>query len=342
MKIREALTFDDVLLVPKYSAIESRSLIDLKVNCSTKTTNFVFGNPLIPANMVDVVDEHTIRIFLNYRMLTIIHRFHNDNVQNQIDLFTKFKSEFGEELTSKLLAFSVGVHHVEKDNIKKYVDVGCKIICIDIAHGHSTKCLDMIRYIKKTYPDTLVIAGNIATARAADDLWTVGADIVKVGIGPGSICTTRIETGNGVPQMTALEDISIARKYFLRDNIDRKVYIISDGGIKSSGDCVKALCFADMVMIGNLFAFTYDSPGKLQSPNHHHDSSDTLVSYSGSSALKSNYVEGVTITKQVSKSLNDVINQLREGIRSGCSYQNVDHVQKLQNDPEFVRVTRIK
>jgi IMP dehydrogenase/GMP reductase len=96
-----------------------------------------------------------------------------------------------------------------------------------------------------------------------------------------------------------------------------------------------------MVMIGNLFAFTYDSPGKLQSPNHH-DSSDTLVSYSGSSALKSNYVEGVTITKQVSKSLNDVINQLREGIRSGCSYQNVDHVQKLQNDPEFVRVTRIK
>lgn len=341
MKIREALTFDDVLLVPKYSAIESRSLIDLKVNCSTKTTNFVFGNPLIPANMVDVVDEHTIRIFLNYRMLTIMHRFHNDNVQNQIDLFTKFKSEYGEDLTSKLLAFSVGVHDIEKENIKKYVNVGCKIICIDIAHGHSTKCLDMIRYIKKTYPDTLVIAGNIATARAADDLWTVGADIVKVGIGPGSICTTRIETGNGVPQMTALEDISIARKYFLRDNIDRKVYIISDGGIKSSGDCVKALCFADMVMIGNLFAFTYDSPGKLQSPNHH-DSSDTLVSYSGSSALKSNYVEGVTITKQVSKSLNDVINQLREGIRSGCSYQNVDHVQKLQNDPEFVRVTRIK
>lgn len=342
MKIRDAFTFDDVLLVPKFSRIETRSSIDLKVNFSTKTENFVFDNPLIPANMVDVVDEHTVRIFLNYRMLTIMHRFHSDNAQNQIDLFVKFKSEFGEDLTSKLFAFSVGVHHVEKDNIKKYVDAGYKIICIDIAHGHSIMCLKMIKHIKSIYPDILIIAGNVATKEAAYELWYEGADIVKVGIGPGSICTTRIETGNGVPQMTALEDIWNARKKFLRDYPDRKVYIISDGGIKSSGDCVKALCFADMVMIGNLFAFTYDSPGKLQSPNHHDDTSNTLVSYSGSSTLKSNYVEGVTITKQVSKSLNDVINQLCEGIRSGCSYQNVDHVQKLQNNPEFVRVTRIK
>lgn len=341
MKIRDAFTFDDVLLVPKYSNIETRSSIDLKVKYSTRTEDFVFGNPLVPANMVDVVDEHTIRIFLNYRMLTIMHRFHSDNAQNQIDLFVKFKSEFGEDLTSKLLAFSVGVHDVEKENIKKYVDAGCKIICIDIAHGHSTMCFKMIRHIKLTYPNILIIAGNVATAGAADDLWTVGADIVKVGIGPGSICTTRIETGNGVPQMTALEDIYNARTYFLRDNIDRKVYIISDGGIKSSGDCVKALCFADMVMIGNLFAFTHDSPGKLQSANHH-DVSNALVSYSGSSTLKSNYVEGVTITKPVSKSLRDVINQLREGIRSGCSYQNADDIKKLQDDPEFVRVTRIK
>lgn len=341
MKLRDAFTFDDVLLVPKFSRIETRSSIDLEVKCSTRTEDFVFGNPLVPANMVDVVDEHTIRIFLNYRMLTIMHRFHSDNTQNQIDLFVKFKSEFGEDLTSKLLAFSIGVHDIEKENIKKYVDAGCKIICIDIAHGHSAMCFKMIRHIKLTYPNILIIAGNVATAGAADDLWTVGADIVKVGIGPGSICTTRIETGNGVPQMTALEDIYNARTYFLRDNLDRKVYIISDGGIKSSGDCVKALCFADMVMIGNLFAFTHDSPGKLQSANHH-DASNALVSYSGSSTLKSNYIEGITITKQVTKLLNDVINQLRDGIRSGCSYQNVDHVQKLQIDPEFVRVTRIK
>jgi IMP dehydrogenase len=117
----------------------------------------------------------------------------------------------------------------------------------------------MISFIKKHYPQMFVIAGNVATGVAARHLWDAGADVVKVGIGPGSLCTTRIETGNGVPQLTALMDVARVQH--------KDEYIIADGGIKHTGDIVKALCFADMVMIGNMFAGCDESPGKLVNIN---------------------------------------------------------------------------
>jgi IMP dehydrogenase len=168
-------------------------------------------------------------------------------------------------------------------------------------------------------------------------LWRAGATAVKVGIGPGSLCSTRIETGNGVPQLTALIDVAAARDAYRhnRESSFDSMHIIADGGIKSAGDCVKALCFADMVMAGNLFAGTDESPGE----EIIHQSGAVYKSYEGSSTHKTNHVEGVKAMVKTKGPVRDVIRKLSEGIRSGCSYQGSISLYELRKEPEFIRVT---
>lgn len=322
--ISDGLCFDDVLLVPQYSDIESRSNVDITVNMG----QFKFSNPIIPANMKTVTGKEMAFKVAKSGGLAILHRFMTNGDQLGI----------AQEIVSNGLennfALSIGVKISERDMVEDFVFLGGKIICIDIAHGDSNQCIEMIKWIKKFHPSLFIIAGNVATASGSERLWKAGADAVKVGIGPGSLCTTRVETGNGVPQLTALMDVYERRKELYRTTIMSQLYIIADGGIKSAGDIVKALCFSDMVMAGNLFAGCDETPGNIINIDGRQ-----YKEYVGSSTHKSNHIEGVAAIVPYKGSYDSIQNRLIEGIRSGCSYQGAHNLVELRDNPQFIKIS---
>lgn len=324
MKIREGLTYDDVLLVPKYSSIQSRSEVDLSVELSP---GFKFSHPIIPANMKTVVGVEMIDAISSKGGLAIMHRFLP--LSEQISLAETYKNHNN-------VGFSIGVKEEGKRSLHALVEAGAKVICLDIAHGDSVMAEEMCDYIHRRFPQILLIAGNVSTGTGAMRLWRAGAHTVKVGVGPGSLCTTRIETGNGVPQLTALMDVAQARHSLLAQygNSLGPLSIIADGGIKNAGDCVKALCFADMVMAGNLFAGTDESPGDFHIIN-----GMKTKSYVGSSTHKGTHKEGVEAFVSGKGSVHEVLQKLFDGITSGCSYQDSKNLNQLKDGAEFVRIT---
>jgi len=325
--IRDGLTFDDVLLIPQFSNIESRSDVDISVNMG----QLKFSNPIIPANMKTVTGKEMAFKVAKNGGLAILHRFMTNGDQLGI------AQEIVDNGLENNFALSIGVKISERDMVKDFVFLGGKIICIDIAHGDSNQCIEMIKWIKKFHPSLFVIAGNVATANAAERLWLAGADTVKVGIGPGSLCTTRIETGNGVPQLTALMDVYEKREelHKFRMPYDKKqLYIIADGGIKSAGDIVKALCFSDMVMAGNLFAGCDETPGNIINIDGRQ-----YKEYVGSSTHKSNHIEGVAAIVPYKGSYDSIQTRLIEGLRSGCSYQGAHNLVELKDNPQFVKIS---
>lgn len=341
MEIREGLTFDDVLLVPNYSEIESRSNVDLSVKLSK---GIILKNPIIPANMKTVTGKAMADEVYKLGGLAILHRF--EVLPAQIAHFKELKETYerSEPTAEKQIGFSVGVKHGDKHAVSCWGDAGALICCVDIAHGDSKASLDMCEWITTKFPEMLLIAGNVATGAGARRLWNAGADVVKVGVGPGSLCTTRIETGNGVPQLTALMDVAEAQrqlrsledtKYYPHESHLKKTYpIIADGGIKNAGDCVKALCFADMVMAGNIFAGAVETPGNTILVN-----GIQYKEYVGSSTHKANHVEGVSAMVPQKGHVKDIMTKLLEGIRSGCSYQGAANLTELKDNPQFVKIT---
>ena len=171
--IKEGLSYDDVLLEPKYSPLTSRS----EVNVSVKYKDFTFSHPIVPSNMKTIVDSKMIKATLAAGGLSILHRFMP--IDEQIEMV---KQTLTIQDANKHFAVSVGVQAIDKENIKKFVELGIKIICIDVAHGHSKLCMEMTSWIRKNYPNILIIAGNVATVSGARALWTAGADIIKCGV----------------------------------------------------------------------------------------------------------------------------------------------------------------
>jgi IMP dehydrogenase len=334
MEILEGLTFDDVLLVPQYSEVKSRSHVDLSV----KIGKLEFKHPIIPANMQTVTGLEMADAVVESGGLAILHRFMPTEEQISI---AEDMCDFGNDHRLQRFAVSVGVKRDDVENLEKFQEAGVRIVCVDIAHGNSRHCVDMIRNIKEVHSNMTVIAGNVATGDGARRLWEAGADIVKVGVGPGSLCTTRIETGNGVPQLTALMDVQKAQQELLaRDRATRypdelRPYpFIADGGIKSAGDVVKALCFADMVMMGNVFAGCVEAPGEV-----HYFQGVPHKEYRGSSTHKTNHIEGVAAWVPCTGTYQVVLTKLLEGLRSGCSYQGVNSLSELKDNPTFIRIT---
>lgn len=325
--IKEGLSYDDVLLIPKHSKIKSRSEVDLSV----KINDFIFNHPIIPANMKTIIGEKmALEIYLNGGM-GLMHRFLPIDVQ--IKSIVDIVKSLGKYDVFDYIGFSVGIHKEDRENMKKIFSVGGRIICIDIAHGDSQNCISMIKWIKKNYPDVLLIAGNVATGSGAENLWLAGTDVVKVNVGAGSTCSTRIETGNGVPQLTALMDVYESYEA-LKSKLNRNIYIISDGGAKNVGDLVKSLCFSHMVMTGNMFAGCNETP-----TNFIHIGDKMYKEYVGSSTHKKKHIEGVSALVKAKGSFNDILQKMLEGIRSGCSYQGVSDLTKLRNFPQFVKMT---
>lgn len=325
MKILQGLTFDDLLLVPKYSKIESRRQVDLFVDWGRGIKTL----PIISANMKHVTESSMALAMATNNCMALLHRF--DSTENRLSLY-RHLIDLDRLCPNNYIGPSFGATKEELALFKEFhltFGSDMKIVCIDVAHGHSELCINAIKEVKSIHPDCLLIAGNIATSDAAYDLIDAGADVLKCGIGGGSICSTRIETGNGVPQVTALDDIWDYIK-----NRENRPKLIADGGLSKAGNIVKALCFADGVMLGNMLAGTLETPG------------DTIYKegvaykvYAGSSTFRQNNVEGYSGLVPYKGPVENVLKGILEGIQSGCSYQGCDNVGKLKNDPIFVRIT---
>lgn len=317
-------TFDDVLLIPKHSDVGSRDLdIDLSVKLPRGLSLKI---PLVSANMKTVTGVKMAVTISNLGGLPILHRF---------DEYPVLISNFEKSLKNStgLIGASVGIKDADVDLTSKLYNAGCRVICVDVAHGDHSRVFDFIANIRAKYSNLLIIAGNVVTESGASGLWDAGADIIKIGVGPGSLCTTRVETGNGYPQLSALHNVSYG--YYLPRDDNSYPMFIADGGIRSGGDCVKALVFADLVMIGNLFAGTDEAPGEVISGVNF----KKYKVYEGSSTHKQKHVEGVVAQVPYKGPVIRQVTKLLDGITSGCSYQGSHNLKELKEDPKFVIVS---
>ena len=335
--IKEALTFDDVTLAPNYS-----NILPSDVNTAVKLTKYLsLKIPLISSAM-DTVTESKMAIAIAEKGgIGVIHR--NLTVQDQIKEIKKVKSK------NFLVGAAVGASLYEHKRAEKILKEDLDLIVVDTAHGHTKKVADIIRKIKKIKPErTALCAGNIATTEAAKFLIKLGVDIIKVGIGPGSICTTRLVAGIGVPQLSAILNVrkAIGKK---------KTTMIADGGIKFSGDLAKALAAgADAVMIGSLFSGTDQAPGKIIKRNE-----KLFKSFRGMGSIgamnkgsadryfqskqkdSSKYVaEGVEGFVKYKGSVDKIIYQLVGGLKSSMGYLGSSKVIDLRKKPKFFKITK--
>ena len=335
--IKEALTFDDVTLVPKYSEI-----LPSEVDTSIKLTKFLKLKIPLLSSAMDTVTESKMAIAIGRAGgIGVIHR--NLDIKKQILEIQKVKKH------KILVGAAVGAGPKEFDRASAILKENVNLIVVDTAHGHTKKVSEIIRFIKKKKnKKTALCAGNVATAQAAKFLKKLGVDIIKVGIGPGSICTTRLVAGIGVPQLSAILNV--------RNGVrDKNVKIISDGGIKYSGDLAKAFAAgADAVMIGSLFAGTDETPGKLIKKNGRLFKSfrgmGSVGAMNKGSADRyfqskqkdiSKYVpEGVEGLAKYKGKVSNVIYKLVGGLRSSMGYLGSKQIKYLRKNPQFVKITK--
>ena len=461
MEFKEGLTFDDVLLVPKYSDITSRSQTDLGTKLSR---NISINIPFVSANMDTVTESSMAVAMARVGGIGIIHRFltieeqanevlkvkrsgsvmienpysisSDKSIQDALDiaeekeisgllvvdsnskligivterdlLFANQNDKISDVMTKDVVTANVGVslddakqmlhkHRIEKlplvdesgaikglitskditnntdypnaskdkkgrplvgaavgvkgdflERSESLLESGTDVLVVDIAHGHSENAISTVKNIKKAFPDCELIAGNIATAQGAEDLIKAGVDAVKVGVGSGSICITRVITGSGVPQLTAVMDCAKIGR-------DHGIPIISDGGTRTSGDATKALAAgASSVMVGSMLGGTDESPGTVLTKNGkrfkvYRGMASLAASIgrkskeTGSISLEddlNDYVaEGVEAMVPYKGTVTDILKQLSGGVRSGLSYCGAHTIPQMQENAEFIKMS---
>ena len=335
--IKEALTFDDVTLAPKYSEI-----LPSEVDTSIKLTDHLkLKIPLLSSAMDTVTESRMAIAIAKAGGIGVIHR--NLTIKKQINEIKKVKKK------KLLIGAAVGAGPQEILRAEKILKEGVDLIVVDTAHGHTKKVSEIVKLIRKIKDKkTALCAGNIATPGAAKFLLKLGVDILKVGIGPGSICTTRLIAGIGVPQLSAILSV--------RNGIRNKnVKIIADGGIKYSGDLAKAFAAgADAVMIGSLFAGSDEAPGKIIKKD-----GKLFKSFRGMGSVGamnkgsadryfqlkqkdiSKYVpEGVEGYAKYKGNVSDIIYKLIGGLRSSMGYLGSKQIKYLRDKPKFVKITK--
>ncbi len=334
--IKEALTFDDVLLVPRYSSVlpsETSLHTDLGYNLKLKI-------PFLSSAMDTVTESEMAIAIARKGGLGIIHR--NLSILDQSKEVKKVKNK------NLLVGAAVGTSNEDLIRTKSLLDSGVDLIVIDTAHGHSNKVISILSKIKKISLKRPICVGNIATSEAALKLYNEGANILKVGIGPGSICTTRMIAGIGVPQITAILEVKKTMK-------NKKIKIISDGGIKFSGDIVKGIAAgADAIMMGSIFAGTEESPGrKYKYKNKYYKSYRGMGSIGAMSAGSSNRYfqknykdkskfvpEGVEARVIYKGKVDNILYQLQGGLRSSMGYIGSKKIGDIQKKAKFVKITK--
>lgn len=320
-----AYTYNDVLIVPTKSDVRSRRSPDLS---SPLTLKHRLTLPFISANM-DTITEAEMCISMD-RLggFGILHRFMT--IEDQVENVRKAK-----QAGVECIGASIGVNQDFQQRAKALVEAGCKIITVDIAHGHSVQMIETLKWLKDTFTEIEIIAGNIATPEGVYDLIQEGASAIKVGIGPGSMCTTRIITGCGVPQLTAVALCSEVAA-------EHGVPIIADGGIKTSGDIVKAFAAgADTVMLGSILAGTIETPGLIQKGKKQYRgmaSKSAQVSWRGG-VPEGMAAEGESTMVSVKGHVHDVINELAGGLRSGMSYINATQLSDIKQKAQFMEMS---
>jgi IMP dehydrogenase len=318
------LTFDDVLVVPTRSDIRSRRDPSLQTQF---TKNFSIDTPIISANMDTVTEEQMALVMAQLGGVGILHRF--VSIENQVAMVRELKKN-----NVKIIAASIGVSDDFKERAAKLVAEGCNLLTLDIAHGHSIQMIETLKWVKDQFAGVDVIAGNMATPEAAVDLIEAGADAIKVGIGPGSMCTTRIITGCGIPQLTAIALCAeVARA--------KGVPVIADGGIRTSGDIFKAFAAgADTVMLGSMLAGTIETPGEIKNGKKQYRgmaSKAAQVSWRGG-VPEGMAPEGESTQVTVKGHVKDVIMELTGGIRSGMSYINAASLREISEKAQFIEM----
>ena len=335
-QVTEALTYDDVLLAPQESHVTPDQV-------STQThlsDNLILDIPILSAAM-DTVSEYDMGVTMAQSGgIAVIHRNMGDNNQ-QADIIAKLNAE------NHKSAAAIGASEGQLDRAQSLIDSGIDMIVIDTAHGHSANVLKQVEAVRKLSSTITLCAGNIATAKAAEALINCGVNAIKVGVGPGSICTTRIVAGVGVPQLTAVMNVaSVARP--------KGIAVIADGGLRHSGDIVKALAAgANAVMVGSLLAGTDEAPGEIININGNvykayrgmgsigamaDGSADRYFQKNGSETKKL-VAEGVEGLIKAKGPATDILYQLVGGLKSGMGYIGAQTISEIPSKAEFVKIT---
>ena len=287
-----ALNYRDVYLVPNFSELKSRTEADTSV----KIRDFKFTLPVMPSNMKAVVDFKTYHLYADLGLAPIMHRFDMPNVEVLRRIITPWR------------AISVGVKERDKKELEdcKHITEVPACICIDIAHGHCKEMLNMITFVRDLFPDAIIIAGNVTTPIACNDLAVWGADMVKVGIGPGQVCSTKNKTGFHVPMFTAVKECAAMSP----------VPIIADGGFRENGDIAKALVAgATFCMIGGMFAACSDSPATIVNGKKEYYGS---ASERNKGSVRN--IEGFTTHLTPTDTITSKVREIREDLQSAISY----------------------
>ena len=333
MKIEEdiKLDFSDVLIRPKRSILGSRSEVDL-----TRTINFPIskqkwnGIPIIAANMDTIGTYEIYQILSKYKIITALHKFYELDELKKMDLNKEYF----------MISTGIGEKDLEKlVEILENIDV--KFICVDVANGYMEQLVMFCANLRELYPDKIIVAGNVVTREVTEELILSGkVDIVKIGIGPGAACTTRMKTGVGMPQLSAISECADASHGV-------NGYIIGDGGITCPGDASKAFgAGADFIMIGGLFSGHYENPGEIIEENG--EMYKLFYGMSSDTAMKKRYgkmanyrsSEGRTIKIKLKGNIENTVNDILGGIRSTCTYINAKYIKNIPKCCTFVKVNR--
>jgi IMP dehydrogenase len=344
----ESLTFDDVQLVPKFSTLESRSEA---ITTTQFTRNYWIDKPLIGSPMDSVCGDRMIKRLWELGCVGVIHRFMtiDEQVKQALDLWNHIESFRWTDSTngwyrkrSPVICAAIGSNGDSLQRATRLIEEGhVNVLVIDVAHGHHENVrrimTELVEYQNKSNVRFDIIAGNVATPQGAIDLELWGADAIRVGVGGGSVCETRIRTGVGIPQLSCVDEITSVVS----------IPIISDGGIRYPGDVAKALAVgAKTVMVGSLFAGTDEAPGEIfvsgQWPNN-----KNFKMYRGSasatmkmkSANTSNHVEGAAKMVECKGPVENMVNDIMDGVTSSMSYLGVKDIENMWTKAEFVRIS---
>ena len=319
-----AITFDDVLLIPSYNHHESRRVVNIGV--TDRLAKLTLQLPVMSSNM-DTITESRMANFMHSKGgIGVLHRFLS--IEENIKQFTACQGQ---------VFVSVGCTTAELERAEALRDAGADFFCVDVAHAHAKYVGKTLKNLRQLLGSRCLMAGNVATYAGADYLASCGADIIKAGIGGGSVCSTRIKTGFGIPMLTCIQDCA---------RTDRS--IVADGGIRTSGDIVKALAFgADFVMIGGMLAGTTPTPGEIITNSE----GVQVKRYRGMASREAQEdflgqmhewktAEGVSVEVPYRDQQDAVIADIIGGLRSGLTYAGADTISELQRKLNFVLVTQ--
>lgn len=323
----ETYTFDDLSLVPVHSTVRSRKEPDTKTIVGLKALKV----PIISAPMNTVTGKHMAKTMSNLGAGAVVHRYMS--IEEQCDIL--------KEIVSCNVWFAVGASGDFLERAKELYNNGARFFCVDVANGHSEACINAVHNMRKAFAgfaDCSIMAGNVCTAEGALNLEAAGADSIRCGLGTGAVCSTRLVTGFGIPQLSVIKWCSEAVKH---------ASIIADGGIRTSGDAVKALAMgADAIMIGGLLAGASETPGKTQ-----RDQNGRLYKvYKGMASVEARedwfgrgvarfVPEGVSIEVQYKGEAKKIVEQLNDSIKVGMSFANARTLNQLRENARWVKVT---